>query len=145
MAVLQGGRVLPDREMKMGGPVAENTGVELRYQRGDASADEIQEVVDEVLREFAVPDSDAAREALADGFDLQQLTSARITVREGAQGMEPLLTGMLIEIVASLGSKAAEALWEKILWPRIKRRLGAASLLDKEVASEEGRADQVSP
>jgi hypothetical protein len=112
--------------------VAENTGVELRYQRGDASADEIQEVIDEVLRELTVPGSEAAQEALAAGFDPGQLADARITAREGAQGAEPFLTAVLIGIVVSLGSKAAEAFWQKIVWPRIKKRLGAAALRDKQ-------------
>jgi hypothetical protein len=124
--------------MKIGGAVAEKTSVELRYQRGDASADAIQEAVDEVLRELAVPGSEAAQEALAAGFDPGQLASARVTVREGAQGAEPFLTAVLIGIVVSLGSKAAEAFWQEILWPRIRRRLGAAALREK-------RADQDTP
>ena len=111
--------------------MVEQTGVELRYQRGDASADEIQEVVDEVLRELAVPDSEAALEALAAGFDPGQLAGARVTVREGAQGAEPFLTAVLVGIVVSLGSKAAEAFWQEILWPRIKTRLGATALRGK--------------
>lgn len=111
--------------------MVEKTGVELRYQRGDASADEIQEVVDEVLHELAVPGSEARLEALAAGFDPGQLASARVTVKEGAQGAEPFLTAVLVGIVVSLGSKAAEAFWQEIFWPRIKRRLGAAALRGK--------------
>ena len=118
--------------------MAEKTSVKLRYQRGDASADEIQEVVDGALRELAVPGSEAAQEALAAGFDPGQLADARVTVREGAQGAEPFLTAVLIGIVVSLGSKAAEAFWQEILWPRIRRRLGAAALGDK-------HADQDTP
>jgi hypothetical protein len=116
--------------------VAEKTSVELRYQRGDASADEIQEVVDEVLGELAVPSSEAAQEALAAGFDPGQLAGARVTVREGAQGAEPFLTAVLIGIVVSLGSKAAEAFWDEILWPRIRRRLGAAALQHKQAGQD---------
>ena len=112
--------------------MAEKTGVELRYQRGDASADEIQGVVDEVLRELTVPGSEAAQEATAAGFDPGQLADARITVTEGAQGAEPFLTAVLIGIVVSLGSKAAEAFWQEIVWPRIKKRLGAAALKDSQ-------------
>lgn len=112
--------------------MAEKTGVELRYQRGDASADEIQGVVDEVLRELSFPGSEAAQEASAAGFDPGQLADARITVTEGAQGAEPFLTAVLIGIVVSLGSKAAEAFWQEIVWPRIKKRLGAAALRDSE-------------
>lgn len=120
------------------------TSVELRYQRGDATADEIQGVVDEVLRELAVPDSEAAEAALAAGFDPGQLADARVTVEEGAQGIEPFLTAVLVGIVVSLASKAAESFWDDILWPRIKKRLGAAAVGDKEMeaALPEGHADQ---
>jgi hypothetical protein len=125
--------------------VGEKSSVQLRYQRGDASADEIQDVVDEVLRELAIPGSEAAREALAAGFDPGQLADARVTVREGGQGVEPFLTAVLVGFVVSLASKAAESFWEDVLWPRIKKRLGAAALKDKEEAPQEGHADQGTP
>jgi hypothetical protein len=125
--------------------VAQQTTVELRYQRGDASADEIQEVVDEVLHELAVPGSEAADEALAAGFDPGRLAGARVTVSEGAQGAEPFLTAVLIGIVVSLGSKAAEAFWDEILWPRIRKRLGAAALRDKKAVPGDKPAEQDAP
>lgn len=125
--------------------MGEKTSMELRYQRGDASADEIQEVVDDVLRELAIPGSEAAQEAVTAGIDPGKLTDAQVTVKEGAQGFDPFLTAVLVEIVASLGSKAVEALWDEILWPRIKRRLGAAALKDKEVAPPDGHAELGTP
>jgi len=128
----------------MGGLMAQKTDMELRYERGDASADQIQEVVDEVLRELAVPGSEAAQEAHAAGFDPGQLASAQVTVREGAQGVEPFLTAVLIGIVVSLGSKAAEALWDEILWPRIRRRLGTAALKDKQSDQDPPHAQNLS-
>ena len=87
--------------------------MELRYQRGDASADEIQEVVDDVLRELAIPGSEAAQEAVTAGIDPGKLTDAQSRSRKAPRGLNPFLTAVLVEIVASLGSKAVEALWDE--------------------------------
>lgn len=104
------------------------TRLQMRYQRGDATADDIQAIADALLRELADPASQAAQEALAAGIDPQSVSDAAIEVRETAQGAEPFLTAVLIGIVVSAGSKVAESIWQDILWPRVKRRLGASAV-----------------
>src|SRR6478672_9085648 len=94
------------------------------FRRGDASADTLQEVVDEVLAELNSPDSDAAQAARAAGLDGQDLAGAEVQVTEGQQGAEPVLTTILVGIIISAGSKVAESLWKDVIWPRIRRRLG---------------------
>jgi hypothetical protein len=114
--------------------MAEIIRAELRFQRGDATADQIQDVVDEVLRELADPGSDAAREARAADLDPGQLAGAQVTVAESGQGLDPFTASILVGIVVSLASKAAESLWEDVLWPRIRKRLGATALKEGEAA-----------
>jgi hypothetical protein len=49
-------------------------------------------------------------------------------VVEGEQGAEPILTSIIVGIVSAAGARAAESLWVDVLWPRIRRKLGADAL-----------------
>ena len=111
--------------------MAEPASVELRYQRGDASADAIKTAVDEVLAELTDPSSEPARAARAAGMEPDQLANANVVVREGAQGAEPILTSIIIGITVSAGAKVAETFWNDVIWPRLRRHLGARALGDR--------------
>lgn len=110
---------------------------EQRYERGDASAEQLQEVVDEVLEQLAAPDSDAARAARQAGLKPSDISAAGVRVREGEQGAEPVLTTIVVGIAVGAGSKVAETLWEEVLWPRLRRRLGARALGARTAAAED--------
>jgi len=97
---------------------------EQRYQRGDASAAQLQEVVDEVLEQLAEPDGDVCNSVRAAGLEPAELSGVRAEVREGEQGAEPVLT----TIVVAAGSKVAETLWNEVIWPRLRRSLGVKAL-----------------
>lgn len=94
------------------------------FQRGDASADELQLVVDEVLAELRAPDTEARRAALNAGLDAADLADVEVSVAEGQQGAEAVLTTILVGILVSAASNVAESLWKDVIWPRIRRRLG---------------------
>ena len=64
----------------------------IRFKRGQAGADEIQEIVDEVLAELRDPNSDSARRAQQAGLDPKVLADARVSVTEEEAGIEPLTT-----------------------------------------------------
>jgi hypothetical protein len=108
--------------------MVESMTVEWRFARGDATADEIQSIVDEVLAEVVDPTSEAAAAARRAGVDPADLAGARVWVREGAQGVEPVLTAILVGIAISAGSKVAETLWTSVIWPYVRRSLGAAAV-----------------
>lgn len=99
-----------------------------RYRRGDASADELWGVVDEVLRELSQPDSEAARTARSAGLRPDELSDVRVEISEGEQGAEPILTTIIVGIAVKAGSAIAETLWKEVIWPRLRRRLGARAL-----------------
>ena len=105
---------------------------ERAYRRGDATAYELQEVVDEVLGELAAPDSEASRAAAAAGIRREDLAEAQVFVREGQQGAEPITTTILVGIAVKVGADAAEGLWSTVLWPRVRRRLGTRALGQRE-------------
>jgi hypothetical protein len=99
-----------------------------RFARGEATAAEIEDVAREVLGELRDPDSEASGAARAAGLDPHALTDARPEVTEGEQGVEPVLTTIIVGITISAGSKVAETLWKDVVWPRVRRRLGVHAL-----------------
>lgn len=101
------------------------------FRRGDASADELQQVVDEVLAELKDPESEAASTAQRAGIDSVELLGVQVSVSEGQQGAEPVLTTILVGILVSATSKVAESLWKDVIWPRIRRRLGWTAVKDE--------------
>lgn len=104
---------------------------ELRFFYGEASGDELQAVVDEVLLELRDPGSEAAQQARQAGLDPHLLASADISVREEQQGLDPLLTTVLVGITVEVGSHVAKKFWDEVVWPRIRRRLGAKAVGDE--------------
>jgi hypothetical protein len=108
------------------------------FQRGDASADELQQVVDEVLAELSAPDSEARQAAQQAGIDAGELAGVEVSVREGQQGAEPVLTTILVGILVSAGSKVAESLWKDVIWPRIRKRLGWTAVKEEVGTTTEG-------
>jgi hypothetical protein len=119
--------------VEMGGQI-----LQLEFRRGDASATQLQSVVDEVLTELSSPDSEAARAARAAGLDVDDLAGTEVQVREGQQGVEPIATTIVVGIAVSIGSKVAESLWKDVLWPRIRRRLGWTAVKEQTSGSGGG-------
>jgi hypothetical protein len=108
---------------------------ELRYERGEWSAAELQATVDEILAELADPASEAAEAARSAGLDPAELAGAEVRVREAEHGLEPV-TSILVGIAVNLGTSAALALWRDVLWPALSARRGDDAL-GEPVAGEE--------
>jgi hypothetical protein len=104
--------------------------VQWRFARGDAGAHEIQSTVDEIVGQLADPGSEASDAARAAGIDPAGLGEVRIEVREGAQGVEPVFTTIIIGVALKAGSTVADSLWREVIWPRLRRRLGTRVLGD---------------
>jgi hypothetical protein len=105
--------------------------VELRFQRGNASAEEISAEVARILADSDNPDSELAESARAAGLEAADLSAMTIEVREGGQGFEPVLTSIIVGITVKAGTGVTEAFWTKVLWPRLRRRLGPRAILDR--------------
>ncbi|HWM03107.1 MAG TPA: hypothetical protein VNP92_12320 [Actinophytocola sp.] len=101
-----------------------------RFMRGEGgqSAASINSVAREVLAELADPGSAASSAAAGAGLERTRVLDARAEITEGEHGLEPVATTILVGIAVSAGSKVAETLWTKVLWPRISRRLGVDAL-----------------
>lgn len=99
-----------------------------RFVRGSAPASHLDSVANEVLSELDDPDSEASAAARRAGLVRSDLTGLRAEVRETEQGVEPVLTSIVVGIVGAATARMAETLWADVLWPRIRRRLGADAL-----------------
>ena len=95
----------------------------LRFGRGQAATDVLQAVVDEALTELA--DDAQARAVGVSPVDLAGVTSS---VAEDRHGADPTVAAIVVAVAGGLTKDAALRLWDNVLWPRIKRRLGAKAV-----------------
>jgi hypothetical protein len=102
--------------------------VVLRFERGQATADELQAAIDEILEELRDPRSEAARQASLEGLDPAELGDAKITVEETDQGIAPILAAILVGIAVNAGYDVVKQGWKSLIWPRIEKRLGGLAL-----------------
>jgi hypothetical protein len=105
------------------------TTVHMIYQRGDASAGEISAVVREILSDREHATSDLAKRAADAGIDPALLAGVSVEVSEDGQGLEPILTSIVIGLTVRAAEAIAENIWTKVIWPLVRRRLGATALL----------------
>jgi hypothetical protein len=101
---------------------------ELRFARGQAGAEELQRVVDEVIAELGEADSESAQLARATQLDVDELAATRVTIQEDRQGVEPVSTTIVVSIVSGVATHIVGQFWDYVVWPRLKRRLGAMAV-----------------
>ena len=106
----------------------EHSTSELKFRRGDASAEDIQDVIDTVLVELTDNRSDAFRAALAAGLTPEELDGIEIRVEEDGHGLDPITAAIVIGIATHAGSNVVDSLWDGVIWPRVRARLGARTL-----------------
>jgi hypothetical protein len=99
-----------------------------QFQRGDATAEDLQSAVDDILTQLAEPASEIAGAARRAGVPPGALMDPRVEVSESRQGVEPALTTIAVAIAVNSGSAVAQTLWTEVIWPRLRRRLGARAL-----------------
>lgn len=105
--------------------------VELRFRRGQATALEIQEVVDQVLDELREPGSEADELAKEAGLEPREVAGATILVSE-EPGFDPLTTAIIVGITINVGSHIAVKLWDDVIWPRLKRDRGGQAVGERQ-------------
>lgn len=118
--------------------------VTLRFRRGQASAVQLDETIQEILAELRDPDSELAREFAHEGLDPAEFGLAHVTVEEPEQGVDPVITPILIGIAINVGSQAIIKAWEKLIWPQIAKRRGGLALGEKlpDPPGQDEQADQ---
>jgi hypothetical protein len=120
--------------------------VVLRFARGQATADQLQAAIDEILEELRDPLSEATQHASLEGLNPAELGDATITVEESDQGVVPLVATILVGVAVNAGYDVVKQGWKSLIWPRIEKRLGGLALgeelpePDAEDDEETGRA-----
>ncbi len=102
--------------------------VTLVFQRGQATADELNDEIRTILDELRDPQSDLARQAIGEGLDPARLGVSDVAARELEQGFEPILTTIAVTLVAEYGKDALTTAWRRLIWPAIEKRRGGLSL-----------------
>jgi hypothetical protein len=102
--------------------------VELCFKRGQATAEELEAAIDEILEELRDPGSEAARRASLEGLNPAELGEARVTVEETDQGVVPIVAAILIGLGVNAGYDVAKKGWKSFIWPGIEKRLGGLAL-----------------
>ncbi len=97
-------------------------GVCIRLNPGAASAAQLEHEINAVLGMLADPDSEAALAARAANLDPEPLAQARATVRQDGMGYADVPIDVWIQ--GSIAIHIANTLWDQVILPRIKARLG---------------------
>lgn len=118
------------------------TRLNLRYEPGAVSIDDLQAEISSALEELADPDSDLARAASGIGIATGEFAGAEGSVDQEGKGFGDVI--ILITIFAPAANHAIRNVWDEIIWPRIKSRLGADAIgaEAEEGDSEQGDSDQ---
>src|SRR5450759_846731 len=106
---------------------------ELYVERGEATKDEVQETIDEILAEIATGEGQLADETRVVGMSVDVDTT--IVVKEAAQGFVPF-AALALAFAGAAGKKLAERFWEDVLLPEIRRRRTADAVGDRYEASD---------
>ena len=96
-----------------------------RLVRGTSPASEIEAVANAVLAELTDPGSRASTAVARVGLDPAALAEVRVSTSESEQGADPWLTTIVVWFLGMVTDRVAEALWNVVLLPRIKSKLGA--------------------
>ncbi len=101
----------------------DQTGLTLRYQPGAASLDDLQTEISSALEDLRDPDSDLARDASGLGFSSNEFAGAEGSIDQEGKGFGDVI--IFITIFAPAANHVIKNVWDEVIWPRIKSRLGA--------------------
>jgi hypothetical protein len=128
--------------------MASDQGVELFFERGQATAEDLEAAIDQILEELRDPGSEAARQASIEGLNPAELGAAKVTVEETDQGVVPVVAAIVVGIAVNAGYDVVKKGWKSLIWPGIEKRLGGLAVgeeLPKPKARDEGPAGERKP
>jgi hypothetical protein len=107
---------------------------EIKYAAGEATPVEVQAQVEAFFDELRSDDK-LRDEVAAAGVDPDELARGgpdAFTVRPESEGMDPVITPIIVGIGIHIGTKA----WDEVILPWIKRRRGEDAIGDEEDRSQ---------
>jgi hypothetical protein len=118
--------------------MTENSSLSLRFRGHAATVEDLQAEISAALRELGDPASSFANRASEADFNAAEFAGAEVSVAEDAKGFGEVL--ILITIAAPAATHIINKVWDDLIWPRIKSRLGADALGEAEKEAE--KADE---
>jgi hypothetical protein len=109
----------------------------VRFRPGASSVNDLEAELTSALEELADPGSDLARLASGIGIAAPEFADARGSVDQEGKGFGDVV--VLIAIFAPAANHALRNVWDEVIWPRLKSRLGADAIGDE---IEGGETDQ---
>jgi hypothetical protein len=110
--------------------VSETHHIELRYVGGAADIEELDAEISLIFEELTDPDSEVSIKARAAGFNLFELAGSQARVSKVAKGFG--LVVLLVAIASPAATHILETLWDEIVLPQLKKRLGADAIGTKD-------------
>jgi hypothetical protein len=106
--------------------VPEGSWVDLRFVGGAGEPEEIEAEIMSIFRDLTDPTSEVAESASAAELELPEMRGAQAKVTKEAKGFGPVV--ILIAISVPAATHIVNQLWDDVIWPRIKKKLGADTL-----------------
>src|SRR5688572_4872730 len=100
----------------------------LHFERGDKSAAQLQEALNEIAAELGSPDSEATTLAAQAGFEPSDLAGVSFEAGDDKQQLDPLSAGIIIAVVGPVAANVVNKFWNDVVWPRLKKKRGSNSL-----------------
>lgn len=107
---------------------------ELKFKPGQATVDELQSVIDEVLVALQDPDSRTSAAAREAGITSEDMLGVSVSAQEDKPGfvLEAILIAFASGGGGAAGKQLANKMWDNVLWPAIKRSpLGGKAVGEK--------------
>jgi hypothetical protein len=95
----------------------------IRFQSGASNVNDLKAELASALEELADPGSDLARLASGIGIAAREFADARGSVDQEGKGFGDVV--VIIAIFAPAANHALRNVWDEVIWPRLKSRLGA--------------------
>ena len=111
------------------------SGLKLLYWAGGASIEELQEEISRILAELGDPDSELSRVASERGIASHEFAGSQGIVDQEGKGFGDVVVAIVI--LAPSINHAVRNIWDDLIWPSLRSRLGADAV-GSEVDSDEG-------
>jgi hypothetical protein len=123
-----------DHLHKRGSLMTDARSVSLRFRGGSADLKDLRTEISAALGELADPTCGLAERASVLGFSSAEFIGARADVSEDSKGFGEVV--LLITIVAPAATHALNKVWDDLIWPRLKSRLGGDAVGEQENSGE---------
>lgn len=110
--------------------MSEGNWVNLRFVGGAVDTEDLEAEISLILKDLSNPVSDVAKSARAVGLDPSDMRGARARVEKETKGFDPVLIVVAVSVPAA--SHIVNQFWDDVIWPHLKKRLGADSLGKRE-------------